>query len=184
MKQGHPHPFCTEIPAEDRRHRSSAQQFHQQRCFDNEACQANDTADFGRRDGFLHGTALHQGYFAPGDHCKGRSNGNHAHTANLNQKQNHKLTKRGPIGCCIIKDKPGDAYCRSRCEQRVQQRRCTAILAGQRQHQQERAQQDHAEKPQDDDLERSQFLFGEHKHIHRQLLLSLFLQVFIILRTW
>ena len=107
MEKGHPQPSPPEIPAKHRSHDGGAQQFDEQRHFEDEAGQANDPAHFRSGDGLLHGAALHQGDFSPGDHGKGRSHRDDTHAADLNQDQDHDLTEHGPIGRRIMKHQTG-----------------------------------------------------------------------------
>ena len=171
MEQRHPQPPRAEIPAEDRRHRGGAQKLDNQRRPNDEAGQAHDAAHLRRGDRLLHGAALHQGDLASGDQREGGGDGDDAHAADLDEEHDDELPEERPIGRRIVQHQAGHADRRGRGEQRVQKRRPAAVPAGDGQHQQQRAQQNHAEKAEDNDLKRRQSSFRVPSCIHVQRLL-------------
>ena len=93
MEYRHPDAAPSIVPAEHRQHGKCAQQFNQKRPSQDEACQADDSADLWRRNCILHGAALHQRNFSPGQQRERRCYGYDTKTTNLDQRQNNRLPK-------------------------------------------------------------------------------------------
>ena len=85
MKHRHPNATPSIVPAEHRQHRNHAQQLHDKRPPQDKPCQPDDAADIWRGNSILHGAALHQGDFSPGQQRKGCRNGHNAKSSYLDQ---------------------------------------------------------------------------------------------------
>ena len=81
-------------------------------------------------DGFLHGTALLQTDLLSGQGAQCHSNSDHAHTADLNQQNDHGLAKAGPIACGVVYDQSRHTHGGGSGEQRVGKARPLPCLSG------------------------------------------------------
>ena len=158
VEQGHPQPLDPEVPAEHWGHGGGPQQFQQQGGLDGKAGQPHDAAQGRGREGLLHGISLHEGNFLAGEDGEGGRHGDDPHAADLDEEQEDPLPESGPMGRGVVDHQPCDAYCRGGGEQRVPKGCGRPLPAGQGQRQQQRPQQYHAGKAQDDDLGGGQML--------------------------
>ena len=90
----------------------------------------------GRGNRFLHDPALFQADFFAGEHREEYGNGNHAHAADLNQKQNYDLTENGPVRDSIRHDQARYTGCGGCGEECVQYGSVLTGTGRERQHEQ------------------------------------------------
>ena len=147
MKHCHPDAAPSIVMAKHRQHGQCAQQFDQKRSSQDEPCQTDDSADLWRRNCILHGAALHQGDFSPGQQRKRCCYGYDAKSSDLDQYQNDHLSEAGPIASGILNNKSCDADGRGRGKQRFIEWRYTSGYCGDRKHQQQRSEQNDPGKP-------------------------------------
>ena len=102
-----------------RRHQDSARQLNDKRTFEDKACKTDDPSYLGCRNSILHGTSFPQADFFSRHHSHSHSHSHYAHTADLNQRNDHKLAKFRPVGRSIMYDQPCNTYGRCRGKQRV-----------------------------------------------------------------
>lgn len=76
--------------------------------------------------------------FSPGQHRKRRCDSHNAKSSDLDQRQNDRLPKGGPVAACILHHKPRHTHGRCRGKQRFIEWRYTPGCCGDRQHQQQR----------------------------------------------
>ena len=101
MKQRHPDSFSAVIPKKNRQKKQRPQQFNSKGSFEDKTRQAHNSAYLRGRNRILHRASLHQGNFSPGKHRNRNSDRNHTKTTDLNEQQNHALSKDGPVASCI-----------------------------------------------------------------------------------
>ena len=153
MKHRHPNATPSIVPAEHRQHGKCAQQLQDQCPPQDKPGQPDDPPDTWCGNGILHGTALHQGDFSPGQQRKGCRNGHNTKASYLDQRQNDRLPEARPIASGILHHKPCHADGRGRRKQRFVKGRYVPACCGHGQHQQQRPKQNNSGKTKDDDLE-------------------------------
>ena len=136
MKYRHPNPVPSVVAAKHRQHGKRAGQFDQKCPSQDEPCQPDDPSDLRCRDGVLHGAALHQRDSSPGQQRKRCRHGDNTKPADLNQRQDHRLTKDRPIAAGILHHKACYTNSGGRGEKRFMKWRYTPGCCGERQHQQ------------------------------------------------
>ena len=141
-----------------------ADQLQQQRGGHDEPGQVHDAAHLGRRDGFLHGAALHEADLLSGNKGQRRRRCHHAQAPHLDQKQDHGLAKGRPGGGGIAHHKPRYADRRSGGKETVRKARASRTGAGKRQHQQQRAQQNETKETERNHLKR-----GDPAFLHENM---------------
>jgi hypothetical protein len=83
-----------------------------------------------------------------------RGGRHHAEATDLEQRHDHPLPERRPVGARIHRHQAGHAYCRYRGKQSGKPRRCDGICASDRQHQQPGSDQDRDQERERDDTGR------------------------------
>ena len=156
MENGHPYAPQSIVPAEHRQQRQRAQQLDQKGPLEDKSRQAHDAAHRRGGDGVLHGAALLERDVPPGEHQEGHRTGDHPQPADLDQQQYDCLTEGGPVTAGILHHQPRHADSGGGGEQCLMKRRPDPLYCGDRQHQHQRPQQDHARKAEDHNLKRSQ----------------------------
>ena len=139
---------------EHRHQHRGSQQFNEEDALQDKPGEPNDAAHMMGRDGILHGAALHQGDPLAGGHGDGCSHGDHAHAADLDQQQDHRLPEHRPMGGRVIHDQTRHADGGGRGEQTVQKGRPGPPIAGKGKHQHHSTRQDHQHKAGQDNLRR------------------------------
>ena len=155
------------------RQQHGAHQLDQQAAPHDKARQPHHAAHMMRRNGFLHGAALHQADLFARNHGNGYRHRNHAHAADLNQYQNDRLSELRPVQCGILHHQTGDAHGGGSGEQRVGKVGAARHAARKGKRQQRRAQQNHRSKTGDNDLRgRKMNTFQDLRHNNPQPLLQ------------
>ena len=139
-KQPAPKPVAgDEAEAQQQRARAFAGERAADEVFGKHRCACVLAADALRQKPPLHKThAPSEGYGEHGD------NRHETHAARLNQQQDYDLARQGPVRRRVHDDQPRHAGCRRRGEQAVDKRRETTVCRTEGQHQNERADKDHA----------------------------------------
>ena len=165
MKDSVPNPFSN---AKVGNHGGDQQQrangLHPQGRKDNKAGQPHNAAHLRRGNGFLHHAALHQPYLPAGQKRQGNGSRHHTHAADLNERQDHSLTKGRPACSCILHDQSRNAYGGSSGKQAIQKPHASRFSAGVRQGKQQRANQDQRNEAKGNDLKCGHSILSKEPH--------------------
>ena len=140
-----------ELGAKAQRQHHGARALYQQGAAHNKAHQPHHAAHVRGRHGFLHHHALLQANAPAGDGENGQRHGYHAHAANLNQRQHHRLPKGRPVGVGVLHHKARHAGGAGGGEQRVFKAGAQAVARRDGQRQKQRAEQNQRQKAENND---------------------------------
>ena len=157
MEQGHPDPCGAEGSAEGRQHDEGAEQFRQEGCPEDEAGHFHDAADLVGRDAVLEHAALQERDPSARKGCDKGRYGDDPQSADLDQDQDDRLPEDRPMDGRIPNHQPRNAHGGGSREQRILQWGPGPLLRGKRQHQQQRSDQDDAQKARYYDLVGGEF---------------------------
>ena len=152
MKQRVPDALCAKVAAEGRQEQEHSRALGEERAAQNERGHADDAADLRRGDGILHGAALKERNFPSREPHEAERDGDHAESADLNQKQDYDLPEQRPVRACAANDQSRDAGGGGGGQERFMKRGDRAALRGDGEHQQERTAQNQRGKAENDDL--------------------------------
>ena len=113
--------------------------------------QGKDLPHVGDVDALTHDGAAAKTDPPPHEQKEEGGDGHKAQSADLDQQDDHHLAERGPLGGRVPQHQTRDAGGGGGGEQRLDQRGGGAVGAGNRQHEQQRAQRDHDKVAQRDD---------------------------------